>query len=233
MGQAVRPPVESYGAVLFDMNGTFRFEGDRVSSDQDYYGTYQEVGGRGLSYGDVQSAVNACYAAFLRAYEDPKLTECFPSLDEFVATHAAVPVREEKTIAMTIAKHEVGKVPAWAARSVRSVAQRSTVGVVSNVWAPSCHWKAELVASGVAFVLATALFSADVRAIKPSESLFLAALQKIGVCPNAALFVGDSIERGIGPAKMLGMTTCWVGRCAADIADVADFHVQSIVELAN
>jgi hypothetical protein len=92
MRQAVRPPVESYGAVLFDMNGTFMFEGDRFSPGQDYYVVYQEVGGGGLSSGDVQSAVNACYAAFLRDYEDSRLIECFPSLDEFVANHSGVPV---------------------------------------------------------------------------------------------------------------------------------------------
>lgn len=233
MRQAVRPPVESYGAVLFDMNGTFMFKGDRFGSGQDYYVTYQGVGGGGLSSADVQSAVNACYAAFLRDYEDPRLTECFPSLDEFVATHSGVPVCEQRAIAMTIAKHEVGKVPAWAARSIGLVAQRTTVGMASNVWAPSSHWSAELVASGVASVLAAAVFSADLGAIKPSERPFLAALREIGVSPNAALFVGDSLERDIVPAKLLGMSTCFVGKCAAGIPAAADFHVHSIAELPN
>lgn len=230
MHQVIHPTLESYKAVLFDMNGTFMFGGDRFGPQQNYYPSYHAVGGGGLSSDDVQAAVAACYAAFLRDYEDPRLTERFPSLADFVATHSKVPVREHDAIALTIARHEVGKVPAWAARSIRAVAKRSTVAVVSNVWAPSHHWTTELVASGVAPLLAAAIFSTEVRAIKPSEQPFLAALEAIGSSPDEVLFVGDSLQRDILPAKKLGMSTCLVGSSVA--GTVADFHAQSIAELA-
>ena len=84
MTDAVRPPVESYGAVLLDMNSTCMFEGDRFSPRQEYLVSYQEVGGGDLSFGDVQSGVHACYAAFLRDYEDPRLTGFLPSLYELL-----------------------------------------------------------------------------------------------------------------------------------------------------
>lgn len=213
------------------MNGTFMFGGDRFGPLQDYSASYRAVGGRRLSSAEVQSAVSACYAAFQRGYEDPRLAECFPSLDEFVATHSEVPASEHEAIAMTIARHEVGKVPGWAALSIRSVAERSTVAVVSNVWAPSHHWKAELMASGVAPLLAAAIFSTEVGAIKPSEQPFLAALSATGVSPNKVLFVGDSLERDILPAKKLGMFTCLVGSTAPGA--IADFHVPSIAELTR
>jgi len=223
--------MERYRAVLFDMNGTFMFGGDRFGPGQDYYASYRAAGGTKLLPAEVQGAVSACYAAFLRDYEDPSLTECFPPLKHFIANYAKVAVNEHETIALTIARHEVGKVPDWAARSIRSVAEKSTIAVVSNVWAPSHHWRSELHSSGVAPLFCTTVFSTEIGAIKPSEKPFLAALEAIGAAPHEVLFVGDSLERDVLPAKKLGMSTCLVGHRVA--APVADFHVQSIVELAR
>ena len=155
--------------------------------------------------------------------------ECFPSLADFITTHSGVPASEHEAIAMTIARHEVGKVPAWAALALRSVAEKSAIAIVSNVWAPSHCWKEELVASGIAPILATAIFSTEVGAIKPSARPFLAALDAVGASPDEVLFVGDSLERDILPAKKLGMFTCLVGSSAPGA--VADFHVPSIAVL--
>lgn len=223
------PRVDCYKAVLFDMNGTFMFEGDRFGPEQDYYASYRAAGGLGLSPSQVTAAVGACYSAFLQDYADPELVECFPSLAAHIDEHAEVSISEHEAIAMTIVKHEVGKVPNWAAHSIRFVAQRCAVAVVSNVWAPSRHWHSELATSGVAASLSAAIFSTEVGAIKPSLRPFLAALQAVGATPEEALFVGDSLERDIRPAKKLGMSTCLVGDGAPD--DTADFYVPSIEAL--
>ncbi len=58
-----------------------------------------------------------------------------------------------------------------------------------------------------------------------------ALFEAIGAAPHEVLFVGDSLERDVLPAKKLGMSTCLVGNRVA--APVADFHVQSIAELAK
>lgn len=231
MRNAASLNIDDYKAVLFDMNGTFMFDGDRFGPQQNYYASYLSVGGGKLTRSEVQSAVNACYSAFQRDYEDPRLTECFPSLNEFIAMYTDIPFSEREAIAKTIAKHEVGRVPVWAARSIRFVAERCTVALVSNVWAPSFHWDSELMASGVAPLLTAAVFSTDLKAIKPSEKPFHAALEAIGLSPWEAIYVGDSPNRDILPARSLGMSTCLVGgskHCSA-----ADFHVQTISELAK
>ena len=80
-------------------------------------------------------------------------------------------------------------------------------------------------------ILAAAMFSTEVGAIKPSARPFLAALDAVGASPDEVLFVGDSLERDILPARKLGMTTCLVGTSAPGVA--ADFHIQSIAELAR
>lgn len=226
-----RPILQNYKAILFDMNGTFMFDGDRFGPHQDYNASYRAVGGEKLSPAEVHRAVQACHAAFLRDYADPALTECFPALDECVARHSGVAASERHAIALVIARHEVGTVPDWAARALRAIAQqRCAIAVVSNVWAPACHWDAGLEASGVAPLLAAAVFSTQLKAVKPSPLPFLAALKALGVAPDEALFVGDSVARDILPASRLGISTCLVG--GSEQSAVADFHLQSIAALA-
>jgi putative hydrolase of the HAD superfamily len=230
MSKSSRLAIEDYSAVFFDMNGTFMFDGDRFGPQQDYYATYRAIGGSTLTPQRVQEAVEACYAAFLRDYGDPKLTDCFPSLRECIDIHTDIPASEHGDIAKTIAEHEVGQVPSWAALAIRSVAERTPVAVVSNVWAPSHHWHKVLTSSGVTPLLSAAVFSSDIEAVKPSERPFLAALATLTVSSAEVLFVGDSEERDILPAKKLGMSTCLVGDRSP--GSVADFQVNSIAQLA-
>ncbi|RYH29496.1 MAG: HAD family hydrolase [Alcaligenaceae bacterium] len=184
-----------------------------------------------LSPDQVRAAVDACYSAFLRDYSDAKLVECFPALDACVVEHAGVPSHECEAIALTIAQHEVGRVPKWAARAIRAIAERRPVVVVSNIWAPSHHWRGELTSSGIASSFSATVFSTDLGAIKPSPRPFLSGLEAVAASPAEVLFVGDSLERDIYPAKLLGMATCLVGTSAPEGS--ADFCVRSIVELTQ
>jgi HAD superfamily hydrolase (TIGR01549 family) len=52
--------------------------------------------------------------------------------------------------------------------------------------------------------------SEEVKARKPDERIFRAALQKAHSLPQQAIFVGDSVDRDILGAKALGMTTVLV-----------------------
>lgn len=115
--------LDQFSVLLLDMNGTFMFGHDRFGPDQDYFATYQRVGGRSL---DRESVL---------------------------------------------------------------------------------------------------------RIVKPSRLLFERALA--GVPPNSTvLFVGDSLERDIIPAKTLGLSTAWIAPLgSADPA--ADVVVGSLSELAE
>lgn len=74
------------------------------------------------------------------------------------------------------------------------------------------------------------MFSSDQRSIKPSHQLFLQALRTLGLPHQEVLFVGDSLERDIAPAKALRMAACWATTCDG-YADVADSCIPSIATL--
>ena len=72
-------------------------------------------------------------------------------------------------------------------------------------------------------------FSSSIGVVKPSPQLFLVALHAMKVDPAATLFIGDSIERDIRPAKQLGFSTVLVG--SSGRGTEADLVVSSIAEL--
>ena len=52
--------------------------------------------------------------------------------------------------------------------------------------------------------------SADVGFSKPDLAIFEYALEKAGISPQEAIYVGDRIDNDMIPAKKLGMTTIWI-----------------------
>jgi putative hydrolase of the HAD superfamily len=68
---------------------------------------------------------------------------------------------------------------------------------------------------------------------KPDPRLFELALARLGVPPERAAMVGDSLASDIAPAKRLGLRTCWIRRDRVFVpADegAADHQVGSLVE---
>jgi putative hydrolase of the HAD superfamily len=85
--------------------------------------------------------------------------------------------------------------------------------------------------SGLLALFKTVVFSSQGRSIKPSPRLFQQALSAFPE-NSAILFVGDSLERDIIPAKALGLSTAWIAPLgAADPA--ADVVVESLPALAE
>lgn len=222
--------VDAFRAILFDMNGTFMFGHDRLNASEDFHATYQALGGSRLTAEAVHASVLACCAGFSHDYADAMLVDAFPSLETSVCRHGGLQARQDvQEIAAVIAHHEVGHVPPWASDTVIRLSRTHAVGVVSNVWAPSSCWRAELARSGVAAVFRCSVFSSDFGSIKPSPRLFLESLHALDLEPGDVLFVGDSLERDIQPAKALGMGTAWVAPAGEHAS--ADVRVASIVDL--
>lgn len=221
--------IDRFQAIFFDMNGTFMFGHDRLGSDQDFFATYTNLGGSRLISDEVQDRVLRICTCLQRDYNDPACFERFPTLPEAVSTYGQLEGQDALDISNVIAAHEVGQVPAWAATTLQTLSATHPLAVVSNVWAPAEAWDEEFARSGLSQVFRCRTFSSSLGVVKPSPRMFLVALEQMGVEPSRALFVGDSMERDIWPAKRLGFSTVFVGP-ATDSAG-ADLAVESIAEL--
>jgi len=81
-------------------------------------------------------------------------------------------------------------------------------GLVANSWPdPARLLRADAAAFGLADLLDVMVFSEDVGVAKPRPEIFLHALEKLGVEPEDALFVGDRLVNDVQGAAQAGMTT--------------------------
>jgi putative hydrolase of the HAD superfamily len=223
--------VDRFQAIFFDMNGTFMFGHDRLGDDQDFFATYRRLGGRRLTSDEVQDRVLQICAGLKRDYDDPRRFDIFPTLLEAVSLYGQLVGQDAQDISSVVAAHEVGQVPLWAATTLHSLSVTHALAVVSNVWAPAAAWNNEFARSGLSRVFRCRIFSSSIGAVKPSPRVFLTALEQMDVEPSRALFVGDSIERDIRPAKKMGFGTIFVGSKIEGAE--ADLVVSSIAELLH
>ncbi|WP_297418292.1 TIGR02253 family HAD-type hydrolase [Thermococcus sp.] len=71
----------------------------------------------------------------------------------------------------------------------------------------------------------------DVRAIKPEPGVFLYALERLGVDPEEAIMVGDSLSQDVYGAKNVGMATAWINRGREPGYHMADYEIRTLHEL--
>jgi putative hydrolase of the HAD superfamily len=80
-------------------------------------------------------------------------------------------------------------------------------GLVSNAFDPGWLLHRDLADMGLAERLDAAVFSSEVGKRKPHPAVFEVALERLGVEPEEAAFVGDRRYEDVRGAKELGMTT--------------------------
>jgi FMN phosphatase YigB (HAD superfamily) len=225
--------LDQFSVLLLDMNGTFMFGHDRFGSDEDYYATYKRLGGRRLDHDHLVRIVNATFARLSLAYGAPACFDNFPSLSEVLLECSGVEKSDLPTLEDVFATHELGYVPPSAEKFLRETALSHDLGIVSNIWSPPARWRAAFRESGLHTVFKTVVFSSEGRSIKPSRLIFERAL---AMFPTDAvvLFVGDSLERDIIPAKELGLFTAWIAPAgsAAPWADVVVDNLPALAEVA-
>lgn len=115
------------------------------------------------------------------------------------------------------AHHELGSVPPTHADFLRNIATSHQLGVVLNLWSKPEPWLEVLRVSGILAVFKTLVFSSDGPSIKPSPVLFERAASAFPA-HSSILFVGDSLDRDIIPAKALGFSTAWLAPVGAQHA---------------
>jgi HAD superfamily hydrolase (TIGR01509 family) len=80
-------------------------------------------------------------------------------------------------------------------------------GLVSNAFDPDWLLREDLARMGLAERLDAAVFSSEVGKRKPHPAIFEAALERLGVAAERAVFVGDRRYEDVRGSKELGMTT--------------------------
>lgn len=201
--------LDRFSAVLLDMNGTFMFGHDRLGVGEDFGATYRRLGGVLMSDEAVSAAIRTTLEVAGEIYARPERCDAFPSMVELLRAHTGAPQAELARLDAVIGAHERGEVSEAHAGFLRRLAERHTLGIVSNLFASPQPWKDYLRSKGLRSLFSAAVFSSEGASIKPSPRLFERAVAGIGA-HEAILFVGDSLRRDIIPAKALGMSTAWI-----------------------
>ena len=121
-------------------------------------------------------------------------------------------------------------------RNIRDSGRK--VGLISNADVPErSGWKE----SPLADLFDAAIFSCDVGFIKPEAEIYLECLNRLGVDPNRAVFVGDGGSSELVGAKRVGMGTVLTTQIIADRfpgeiekrKQYADFVISDLKELSD
>ena len=221
--------LDQFDVVLLDMNGTFMFGHDRLGPEEDFHRTYQAVGGRKLDRSAIQAIMRATCDALQAAYDDPAHFDDFPTLREAFPRYGGAPQEEIGFLEQVFSTHELGSCPPEHAGFLHRLAGTHCVGVVSNICAPPDAVKARLRDAGLDGVFTHTTFSSAGRSIKPSPVIFRRALAAVPAA-SRILFVGDSLDRDIRPARSLGLGTAWIAP-PGSVAPEADAVVARLPDL--
>lgn len=119
------------------------------------------------------------------------------------------------------------------AQLLQRVRERFRLGLVSNFYGNVATICEE---AGLSPSLDVVIDSARLGKKKPDPEIYLAALHALGLSPEQAVFVGDSYDRDMMPARRLGMKTIWLKgpnpRIPAN-ADPVDACITSLAELES
>ncbi len=114
---------------------------------------------------------------------------------------------------------------------LRRLQDRYKMGIVSNFYGNVSTICEE---AGLAEYLLTILDSTQLGFSKPDRGIFERALRELGVKPEDCVFVGDSYDRDMLPARRMGMKTIWMKgpnpRLPAE-PEPMDSSINSLVEL--
>jgi putative hydrolase of the HAD superfamily len=93
---------------------------------------------------------------------------------------------------------------------IAAVAGVAAIGLVTN--GPTAIQGPKIALLHLDRVFDVIVVSEDVGAWKPDPAIFRIALERVGVVPEAAVYVGDSAEHDVPGAHAAGMRAVWLNR---------------------
>ncbi len=193
-------------AILFDFGGTLDSDGEHWLDR-----TYQLYASAGLDL-PFPEIKRAFYEADALCHGDPKVASfgLRPLMKylvhlQFKALDLEADAKEQEFVEMFCGKSE------WFLRRnallLSRFRQRYRLGLVSNFYGNLATLCKE---AGLAESLDVILDSAQIGISKPDPGIFRTALERLRLDPGKVIFVGDSYERDMIPARELGMKTIWL-----------------------
>ena len=227
-------------AVLFDMFDTLMLvERHKDYSSPSLQRMYKFLSGHGVevSFETFESAYNRSREE-LYAKADPNLEE--PHFHTriaqtlFILGYAASP--ESSLVAAASAEFcdEFMKYVTLDADLViilSHLRERYKLGIVSNFAIPNCVARL-LDREGLTNIFDTVIVSGAINKRKPAPEIFRQALDKLGVAPEEAVFVGDTLDADVLGAKAAGMRSVYVARrVEKEVSATPDIIIKSLSEL--
>jgi FMN phosphatase YigB (HAD superfamily) len=209
------PPrfIDKFNVILLDMVRTFMFNADRFSAADDFAATYQWIGGRTLSDGEVRQIISSVFGTMLTDSLNPQCHDRFPSVLSYLETlplSKELPQYELGLLEHVFALHEIGEIPDAHTTALRRLRETHKLGVVSDIWSRSDLYLQEFERAGVRELFDVIVFSSDYGHLKPSRYLFTKAIEAFAVERAKIVFVGDSLRCDIAGAKAVGLSAIWI-----------------------
>jgi putative hydrolase of the HAD superfamily len=234
------------GAVLFDVNGTLiDIETDEWMEEAyravAHFLTYQGIS---LHRGEVRDLY---FQVMKEQFAASK--EIYPEFD-VVAVWREVLHRTATGYTRSLGPEKLLRMPLFLAEMQRGISRKrlcafpQTQGVLAQLKtrhrlavvsdAQSAYGLPELRAVGLADYFAPIVISGDYGYRKPDARLFQAALTKLQVRPEEAIFIGNDRFRDVLGARQVGMKTilfCPNGNCGGSIETEPDYILYQYADL--
>jgi putative hydrolase of the HAD superfamily len=91
-------------------------------------------------------------------------------------------------------------------------AQGYKLGLISNTLFPGISIDGALQQEGLLDFFPVRVYSSDVKFMKPHPQIFQTALDRMGVRPEQALYVGDQMRKDVKGSARVGMKTALINR---------------------
>jgi putative hydrolase of the HAD superfamily len=217
-------------AILFDFGGTLDSDGEHWLDR--FYDLYEKTGLH-ISQTDIKRVF---YAADALCCNDPEVNTM--GLRQLMTHHIGLQFRQlgivdNETMA-TMVESFCTKTAHYLHRNAGILSRlrnRFRLGVISNFYG---NVEALCRESGLSESLDVILDSIRVGTAKPDPAIFRMALHRLNLPADNVIFVGDSYERDMMPARRIGLKTVWLKgpnpRKPADAAPV-DAVITELTEL--
>jgi HAD superfamily hydrolase (TIGR01549 family) len=207
-------------AVLFDMFDTIML----IEKDHEFYPPsirrmYRYLNQRGINVSFEQfestyiSERNKIFAKADLNFDEPHFNVRIVATLRCLGYNCDIssPIVSEATNEFCEEFMKYVRIDADTEETLRALHKKFRLGVISNFAIPECVIKL-LKTSGINELFDVIVVSGAVNKRKPSEEIFKSTLKLMTLCPEEAIFVGDTIDADIEGAKAVGMKAIYIER---------------------